>query len=158
MKILRTIIFSLLISACVTNMQAQEQVIFPAWLQGTWEISTEFGVSYEKWTKISDSLLIGKTYRVFDVDTIVFDTMKLKYQDNKILLEMSANAKRTRVYAGFVLSQPTSELWKFKNPITDSPHIINYWRIDDKRVYVWTQGLHNNDPCMDFTMTKVKNE
>lgn len=156
MKFLKLFIFTSLISAGLCH--AQSSANFPLWLEGTWEINTEFGISYENWTKESDSLLVGKTFRVFDKDTIVFDTMKIKYKSNDIIMEMSAHVKNTRVYAGFVLSQPTPELWKFENPITDSPHTVNYWRIANNRIYVWTKGLTDEQACMDFTMMKVKDE
>ncbi len=156
MKFIKAVIILIFIG--LGFCQAQTSPIFPLWLEGTWEINTEYGISYENWTKESDSLLVGKTFRVFEKDTIVFDTMKIKYKNNDIIMEMSANVKNTSVYAGFVLSQPTPELWKFENPITDSPHTVNYWRIADNRIYVWTKGLTDEQACMDFTMMKVKDE
>ncbi len=129
---------------------------FPYWLEGTWEIKTDMGISYEKWEKRADGNLYGKTYRVFAHDTIVFDTMKIKLDKNEILFEMSANIENTRVMAGFVLSKPTQDLWKFENPVTDSPHVINYWRLESDRVYVWTETMDLDNACMDFIMTRKK--
>ena len=134
-----------------------QEVDFPYWLEGKWEISTENGVSYEKWEKAGDSLLFGKTYRVFIKDTIVFDTMVIKVDKGLVLFEMVANIKNTRVNAGFVLSKPTADLWKFENPVTDSPHVINYWRLSKDEVYVWTETMDLENACMDFIMTR-KNE
>jgi len=134
-----------------------QEVDFPYWLEGTWEINTNHGLSYEKWEKHNDDLMYGKTFRVFVKDTIVFDTMKIKSSDGKVLFEMAANIQNTRVNAGFVLSKPTEDLWKFENPVTDSPHTIYYWRLSPDRVYVWTETMDLEDACMDFIMTR-KNE
>jgi len=145
------LIFSIFLISLASVLFAQE-VEFPFWLEGTWEIQSELGVSYEQWERSGDSLLIGKTYRLFTKDTLVFDTMKIKTDNGVILFEMTANVKNTRVIAGFSLSQPTPELWKFENPITDSPHTIYYWRISADRVYVWTETMDLDDACMDFEM------
>ncbi|MDD2636611.1 MAG: DUF6265 family protein [Bacteroidales bacterium] len=139
------------------NLFSQNQDSFPYWLEGTWVIESETGNSYEQWTLENNNLLYGKTYRVFVNDTIVFDTMKIKRQQNKIVLEMAANIGNQRVMAGFVLSKPTSEFWKFENPVTDSPHNINYWRIEPNKVYVWVETMDTEHACMDFTMLR-KNE
>jgi uncharacterized membrane protein YciS (DUF1049 family) len=153
---MRIFIFIVLISLTLL-LKSQEKVSFPYWLEGTWEISSEMGVSYEKWEITGDSLMFGKTFRYFAHDTIVFDTMKIKTNNDVILFEMAANIQNTRVVAGFVLSQPTPELWKFENQITDSPHNINYWRINDEKVYVWIETMNLDDACMDFVMIR-KNE
>lgn len=137
---------------CLSTLSFSQEKEFPYWLIGTWEIRTENGVSYEEWSQKSDSLLFGRTYRVFAKDTLVFDTMKIKTANNEILFEMTANMKNTRVLAGFILSQPTPELWKFENPVTDSPHAIYYWKINPNRVYVWTETMDLEDACMDFEM------
>lgn len=152
MRLSFSILFILFSSLAFT-----QNVEFPNWLEGTWEIKTELGISYEKWEKIDNNLLYGKTYRVFADDTIVFDTMKIKIDRGEVLFEMSANVKNTRVLAGFVLSKPTPDLWKFENPITDSPHVINYWRFESDKIYVWTETMDLEDACMDFIMTR-KNE
>ncbi len=138
----------------IVSLGFSQELDFPYWLEGTWEISTKHGVSYEEWVKDDGDLLRGKTFRVFAADTIVFDTMKIKTFEDKVLFEMAANIQNTRVNAGFVLTKPTEDLWKFENPITDSPRTINYWRLSADMVYVWTETMDIEDACMDFIMTR----
>jgi hypothetical protein len=52
---------------------------------------------------------------------------------------MSANVKNTRVYARYPLQRPDPVLWKFENPLTDYPRNINYMRMGNDTVYVWTE-------------------
>ncbi|MDD4149053.1 MAG: DUF6265 family protein [Bacteroidales bacterium] len=136
------------------NVFSQSQDNFPYWLAGTWVIESEAGNSYEHWELENSDLLSGKTYRLFAEDTLVFDTMKIIRKENVILFEMAANIRNQRVLAGFVLSMPTPEFWKFKNSLTDSPHNINYWRIEQNKVYVWIETLNTEHACMDFIMIR----
>jgi hypothetical protein len=149
-----TFIIVLIFTTIVAKSQCLPE--FPNWLTGTWEIKSEFGSSFEQWTKVNDSTLFGKTFRFFAEDTIVFDTMKIKCQEKMVLFEMTANIKNTRVNAGFPLTQPSPELWKFENPITDSPKNINYMRIGNDSVYVWTETRDVQQACMDFLMIRNK--
>ncbi|MDD2386498.1 MAG: DUF6265 family protein [Bacteroidales bacterium] len=151
---MKSFLIIVLLSLCL-NVFSQNQDNFPYWLEGTWVIESETGESYEQWVLENPNLLSGKTYRFFDEDTIVFDTMKIKRQANEIIFEMAANIRNQRVMAGFVLNKPTSELWKFENPVTDSPHNINYWRIEPNKIYVWIETMDNEHACMDFIMIRT---
>ncbi|MBN2779405.1 MAG: hypothetical protein JXR36_17370 [Bacteroidales bacterium] len=133
---------------------AQDRTDFPYWLEGTWVIESETGESYEEWVLFNDSLMKGKTYRYFLQDTIVFDTMSIKLVGGNVVFEMAANIRNQRVKAGFVLLKPTDDLWKFENPITDSPHNIHYWKLESDRVYVWTETMDLENACMDFIMIR----
>ncbi len=140
------------------NLLSQNKADFPNWLVGVWEISSESGSSYEEWTAVRDGSLSGKTYRIFLQDTIVFDTMRIKYFNTEIVYQMSANIKNTRVYGRFPLQRPDPALWKFENPLTDYPRNINYMRMSIDSVYVWTEASDENNACMDYLMIRHKDE
>ncbi|HOK38308.1 MAG TPA: DUF6265 family protein [Bacteroidales bacterium] len=129
---------------------------FPVWLVGTWQIESEHGFSYESWEIVSDNFLKGKTFRVFGTDTIVFDTMNLKISENKIIYELTATANSKKVFAGYVLTRLTEDLWRFENSITDFPTAIIYQKLSPQKVYVWTEARNKDAICTDFTMTKIK--
>lgn len=129
---------------------------FPLWLKGVWEIPSETGSSFEEWKLDNDGSLSGRTYRMFVADTIVFDTMRVKYWDNQIVFQMTANIKNTRVYARYPLQRPDPILWKFENPLTDYPKNINYMQMGTDSVYVWTEASSDDNACMDYLMIRVK--
>ncbi|HNQ69010.1 MAG TPA: hypothetical protein PKN32_11570 [Bacteroidales bacterium] len=140
------------------NGFSQKNLDFPVWLQGIWEIQSDSGSSYEKWTQVSDSLFLGQTFRLFNSDTIVFDTMKLKLADSIIIYEMSASIGNTMVYAGYPLQRPDPSVWKFENSYIDYPLNINYMIMGVDTVYVWTEAKDANVACMDYLMVRFKDE
>ncbi|MDD3739770.1 MAG: hypothetical protein PHH30_00880 [Bacteroidales bacterium] len=141
-----------------TTIFSQENDDFPVWLQGIWEIKSESGSSFEQWTKVSDSLFLGQTFRLFDKDTVVFDTMKLKIADSMIIYEMSASIGNKMVYAGYPLKRPDPSVWKFENTYIDYPLNINYMIMGVDTVYVWTEAKDANVACMDYLMIRFKND
>ncbi len=139
-----------------TVLIAQNKSDFPYWLEGTWVIDTKNGNSYEMWQKVSNDHLKGKVFRIFDDDTIVFDTMSIKIIDEKIIYELTATYDKKRVYAGYVLSKPSPTLWKFENYSVEYPKAINYEFYSKDSVYVWTEAKDQNTACTDFIMRKEK--
>jgi hypothetical protein len=146
----------IIIFFAVVHLNAQSVSDFPSWLLGCWEIKSETGSSFEEWKQDSNGSLSGRTYRLFMEDTIVFDTMRIRFWDDEIVYQMSANVKNTRVYARYPLQRPDPVLWKFENPLTDYPRNINYMRMGNDTVYVWTEASDANNACMDYLMIKTK--
>ena len=142
----------------IVNSFSQSMNDFPLWLQAVWEIKSETGSSYEEWVKLDEGLLRGRTYRIFNNDTVVFDTMKIKIVDSYIIYEMSASIKNTLVYAGYPLQKPDPSLWKFENTQIDYPLNINYMRLGSDTIYVWTEAKDANTACMDYLLVKFSNE
>lgn len=140
------------------SVYSQKNSDFPSWLQGVWEIQSESGSSFEKWNKVTDSLFLGKTFRIINYDTIVFDTMKIKIADAKVIYEMSATIGNTPVYAGYPLERPDPSVWTFRNFHIDYPLSINYMRIGTDSVYVWTEAKDNGVACMDYLLIRHGNE
>ncbi|HOZ29833.1 MAG TPA: hypothetical protein PLL66_02855 [Bacteroidales bacterium] len=137
---------------------SQKMPDFPYWLQGIWEIQSETGSSYEKWEKVNDTLYFGTTFRIFNSDTIVFDTMKLKIADEMVLYEMSASIGNMIVCASYPQQRPDVSVWKYENTLIDYPLNINYMRMGNDTVYVWTEAKDENVACMDYLMIRFKNE
>jgi hypothetical protein len=153
MKLLMNISFIILL---ISTVSSQENTKFPYWLEGTWEIESDFGFSYERWEKMNDSLLIGKAYRMFDDDTVIFDNMRIIHKSNGIFLEMTAARQAQQEIALFKLQQPAVDLWKFENPEVEFPKNINYHKKDENSVYVWTETDMADVECVDFVMKRKK--
>lgn len=131
----------------------------PDWLLGTWEIPSisEFaGSSFEMWSRISDSNWVGKTYRMFGKDTIIFDRMKMLVEGGKVVIKMTAEKEGKRFEASFVGTKLCEELWAFECPEADSPSAIYYRNLGNGQVYVWTEVKTSFDVCADFIMYKLK--
>ncbi len=155
---MKKILICILFLCFVSGAFSQTSNDFPLWLLGVWEISSETGSSFEMWNKTNDKELTGKTFRIFYNDTVVFDTMRINYFNSEIVYQMSANVKNTRTYARFSLQRPDPVLWKFENPLTDYPRNINYMRMGNDSVYVWTEASNADNSCMDYLMIRHKDE
>ncbi|HOE39774.1 MAG TPA: DUF6265 family protein [Bacteroidales bacterium] len=135
---------------------SQEVIDFPHWLAGTWEIESPTGVSYEEWKLSDNSELIGRTYRLFGNDTLVFDNMRIYNLGSATVYEMFVNCEYDRELMKFSLQKPDDNLWKFENIKSNSPKNINYYRIEENVVYVWTEYASDETACIDFLMKKKK--
>jgi hypothetical protein len=152
----KKLFLQILFPALALSAFSQSQSDFPYWLKGLWEIRSETGSSYEEWKSAGDGTLTGKTFRMFNQDTIVFDTMRISYFDSAIVYQMSANVKSTGIYARFTLQKPDPALWVFENLQTDYPKNINYMRMGNDSVYVWTEAKNADNACMDYLMIRLK--
>jgi hypothetical protein len=126
---------------------------FPLWLQGTWEISSPEGSSFEEW-RIDGDTLKGRTYRMFGADTLVFENMKIHCYNKQTTYFMNASMNNVRVWAGFLPIQITNNVWLWQNDVTEFPHTISYNKIDDNTISVWFKSKDSDQGCVDFIMTK----
>ena len=126
---------------------------FPLWLQGTWEIASPEGSSFEEWILVGDTLK-GRTYRMFGADTLVFENMEIRCHNKQATYFMNASMNKARVWAGFSPSQITNNVWLWQNNVTDFPYLISYNIIDDTTVSVWFQSKIPDQGCVDFIMIK----
>jgi hypothetical protein len=133
---------------------AQKNNDFPFWLVGTWEIDSPSGTSYEEWKLSENGDLLGRTYRLFGNDTLVFDNMRIYNLDTIPVFEMFANNQNTRELTKFYLQIIDEDLWKFENINSYNPRSINYHKIEENLVYVWTEHSNTETACMDFLMKK----
>ena len=49
--------------------------------EGRWMMETPEGVNFEEWDRVSDSLYVGRNYTLKDNDSIIRETISLKYVD-----------------------------------------------------------------------------
>jgi len=149
------ILLGILLIVCLhTTAQSQESTDFPHWLEGTWKINYEDGTSFEQWVKTNNETLEGRTFRIFNSDTIVFGTMKIKNNNTGILFYLYEPFSENGKYVPYKLIRKTPELWAFENPEAGFPQIINYLRTDATSVHVWTEPVNEKTFCMDFLMIK----
>lgn len=125
---------------------------FPVFLEGTWEIETNDGYSYEEWKLDDDNVLQGRTYKLFGKDTLVFEKMEVKCYQGKPTYFMNAMMQNKHVRAGYIPIQITDNVWVWENAKTDFPKTLSYAIVNDSIVSVWFKGDENNNTCVDFLM------
>ncbi len=151
--------FSLIIISLLWTfqlVQAQQQNCLPEWIVGTWKLEYESNISYEKWQNSGDTLLIGKTYTLYQTDTVFFDEMFIKCIDQKPVYFMFGTKQNNRVFAAYSLDENSDDnILIFKNNEIDFPNEFAYEIIDPKIISVWFKSNLDLETCVDFKMIKI---
>ncbi len=141
------------------NLQSQENNVLAnvEWITGTWENKTEIGSIYERWEKISDTELAGKSYIIKDKDTIVFETIRLVYENEKVyyipIVEGGNDGKPVR-FTSRLISEDKLE---FENSEHDFPQVISYIRTGNKSLIAEISGIvEGKEEKESYPMTKIK--
>ncbi|HRW21515.1 MAG TPA: DUF6265 family protein [Bacteroidales bacterium] len=150
------VIVPLLLFNLISSLSFAQCKDFPFFLEGTWEIENTEGLSYEEWQLSSDSILVGRTYRLFGNDTIFFEGMEIRCYEGKPCYFMNAMMNNARVRAGYLPIQITNNVWVWENKHPDFPKTISYQLINDTLMSVWFKGAPDDATCVDFLMQLSK--
>ena len=105
-------------------------------------METDEGSIFEEWERTSDSLYTGISYAVKDGDTILLETLSLKYADGKLCYAPAVQSQNEGQEILFPLKEyVTSEnKFVFENPLHDFPQRIIYHFADDKTLNARIEG------------------
>lgn len=112
-------------------------------LEKCWEMKNRKGFLIEQWTKLNDSLLTGKSYQVSDKDTVMLETVQLKYENGIITYTPTVpgeNAGKPVTFTLVSISNLTDYL--FENKQHDYPQQIIY-KLGDYALKVTTRALND---------------
>jgi len=127
------------------------------WLIGTWENQTKKGAIYESWVKISDTELSGRSYKIQENDTIVFETIQLFQQEDKLFFIPKVKNQNNNQSIRFLSTFVSKDKMVFENQEHDFPQIISYSKIEKDSLVAITSGIENNEKRqIKFAMRKVK--
>ena len=76
-------IFISLIALCSWVNHTNKPLKQAEWLVGTWKNETKRGIVYETWRKVSKTELVGKSYKIKQGDTVVFETIRVPSVSNR---------------------------------------------------------------------------
>jgi hypothetical protein len=143
MKFLKTAHYSLLIifSAMIVSCNRQEKLPLSLY-EGTWKMETDEGSIFEEWEKTSDSLYTGIGYAVKDGDTILLETLSLKYADGKLCYAPVVQSQNEGMEVLFPMKEyaEAEKKFVFENITHDFPQRIIYHFIDDKNLNARIEG------------------
>lgn len=108
--------------------ESKAQTVFYAFA-GLWKMETKDGPLYEHWTKISDSLYSGKSFRIQQTDTLVLERVQLKYVNGKPCYAPTVANQNEGKEVQFPLKEISSDgkRFVFENPEHDFPQRIIYF-------------------------------
>lgn len=127
------------------------------WLIGTWENKTPRGSVYETWNKANDYEYSGKSYRLMEKDTIVFETLRLVQETDGLVYIPIVKNQNNGLPVRFAAKSVTDDGLVFENPQHDFPQIISYTRIGTDSLVAEISGIRNGqERKQTFPMKRVK--
>lgn len=140
MKILKLLTGSLALAVVVSCSHRNE---LPLQLyKGLWKMETDEGAIFEEWEKDSDSLYTGMSYVVKDGDTILLETLSLKYADGKLCYAPVLQNQNEGQEILFPLKEyvEAEKKFVFENITHDFPQRIIYRFDGDKNLTARIEG------------------
>lgn len=127
------------------------------WLIGTWENKTPRGSLYERWDKTGNNELAGKSFMIQEKDTVVFETVKLIYEQGTLFYIPTVKNQNNDLPVRFSAKTVSETQLIFENPQHDFPQIISYTRIGADSLVAEISGTKNGkERKQSFPMKRVK--
>src|SRR5258705_11344980 len=110
--------------------------------EGLWKMETDEGAVFEELEKVSDSLLTGMGFAVKDGDTILLETLSLKYVDGKLCYAPVVQNQNEGQEILFRLKEyvNSDKKFVFENITHDFPRQIIYHFVNDKNLTARIEG------------------
>ncbi len=139
-------LISAILLLCCTRTDAQFKLenFRPLYsLQQSWQMKNRKGYLIEQWTKVNDSLLTSKSFQITDKDTVMMETVQLKFSGGTITYTPTVPDQNAGKPVTFTLISINEGQYRFENKSHDYPQQIIY-QPGEKTLYVITRAL--NDP------------
>lgn len=122
------------------------------WLTGTWKVKGK--PSFEVWHRNSNGTLSGKAFRIQSGDTLITETITLKYFDGSFHYIPDIAGDQGPV--DFVMTSLTSKGFVAENPRHDFPKIIRYRYSGDGDRPTLEATIEGNGKVIPYSFEKVK--
>ena len=132
--------FSLMLSACGSNQQANdvnENFAFER-LAGKWEDIDEKNKWYEEWYLVEEGLLKGRGYVLYEADTVFIESMYIDFRPETPIYSVGLSGSSSEEAVVFSLTKITNDQITFENPEGENLKKISYQMISnvDMRIYI----------------------
>ena len=124
-------------------------------LPGTW-FNEQAGI-YENWETI-DRNLVGKAYKINDVDTIFLEKLRIFKEQDDYYYEATVPDQNNGKPVRFKLSSFDEKKLTFENPTHDFPQVIEYFFTNEKHIKVTIRGVEEElEKEIIFSYKKISN-
>lgn len=146
-----------LLLLCAWTIKQTDDIKKAEWLIGTWENRTPKRSIYETWEKISDNEFSGKSYILKEQDTIVFETIRLVQEQDRLFYIPTVKNQNDGLPVRFTAKTISENKLVFENPKHDFPQTISYTKIDTNSLVAEISGTKNGqERKQTFPMKRVK--
>lgn len=128
------------------------------WVIGTWEHITPKGSIYETWKKDhKNNELMGKSYKLKNKDTIVFETIRLVQDQGGLFYIPVVKDQNDGIPVRFQAKVISAKQVVFENKTHDFPQVISYAKINKDSLQAEISGLRNGkQERRYFPMKRIK--
>ena len=152
-------ILSLLIILSFASCQKSKEVskiVGTDWLLGKWENKSDEGNLLETWTKVNDSLFIGKSYFIKEKDTLHYEKIELKQKGENLLYISTIKGQNNDKAITFNHNIEIEKQLVFENLKNDYPRKIIYKPISKDRIFIEVSGIEQDKPSsIRYSMKKT---
>lgn len=128
------------------------------WIIGTWEQKTARGSMFETWTKVNNKEFHGKSYRLKEKDTLIFETLKLVQQTDGLYYIPTVKSQNEGQPVSFKAKTVSATEMIFENPAHDFPQQISYKQINKDSLVAEISGTINGKfKSQKFQMRRKSN-
>lgn len=150
------VIFSWL-ALCGWTAQTPNDLKKAGWLIGTWENKTSRGSVYETWNRVTGDEFTGKSYRVKEKDTLVFETLRLVQEKDQLVYIPVVKNQNGGQPVRFAAKTVSDAALVFENLQHDFPQVISYVRVGADSLVAEISGVRNGqERKQTFPMKRVK--
>lgn len=142
---------------CAWIVKQKSDIKKAEWLVGTWENKTPRGSIYEMWSKTNDYEYSGKSFKVKEKDTIVFENIRLVQEQDGLFYIPMVNDQNDGLPVRFSTKTISETQLVFENPQHDFPQFISYSKISIDSLVAEISGTKNGQKRQQtFPLKRVK--
>lgn len=151
MKLLPTLAFFLILSACTRNSKLEE---FHR-LNGVWIFDSGEELFSESWVIKNDTLMMGTSYMTIKGDTVFKEDLAITFSNGAVFYTPTVPDQNEGAAVRFKLVKKTADQWTFENKQHDFPTEIIYLFKGTDSLIATVQGVQNGrSRKLDFSMRK----
>ncbi len=140
-KTILILLFPLLVFSC--KQPSKQQF---SWLEEKWVQSNGEANFHEEWTRLNDTLLIGKGFIVKGTDSLFSEKLSLVTTGEQTIYRVEMLTGRI---ADFKLTENTADKLVFEMPENDFPSKISYTKKSETELVVLLEGNENGKEIKD---------
>jgi hypothetical protein len=149
-KFLLILLFPALIFSC--SQPSKKQFY---WLEGKWVQTNGEANFHEEWTRVNDTLLIGKGFVIDGTDSLFSEKLSLITSSEQTIYRVEMTTGRI---ADFKLTENTADKLVFGLPENDFPSKISYTKKSETELVVLLEGSGNGKAIKDELTFKRVND
>lgn len=123
-----------------TDLSIMEQI---SWVIGEWESQSGNTQLHEVWTRVNDTLYLGKSFMLAGSDTVFAESIRLEQVNNQLHYTPTVRDQNGGMPVTFTLTSGQSPELVFENPNHDFPQRIIYANPTPDSLHARIEGLEN---------------